>query len=180
MKKILAVIDKKLAEISQCLIIFLALSLTFVMALSVFLRYVLNQSFPAIEEISILVGVWFYFFSMVVVTRERSHLTGGILDLIYLSVNSRRYIKLFNDFVGLIVLAIFSYFTFKYLIFVMKINRSSTNLSWPMAIWIISAAVGFSWMALYKLRDLFVHDDRYSPYDNKSPHPASAQLTESR
>lgn len=178
MKNLFLKLDHYLAAGCRLGMIFLALFLTGMMAVAVFLRYVLDQSLPAIEEGSILVGLWLYFTAMVVVTRERSHLTGGIIDLFDLSHRSRMRIKTFNDFVGLCVLCVFAYYTWKYLAFTMKINRSSTNLGWPTALWISSAMFGFSLMVVYKLRDLFVHEDTYTQYDNKSPHPSSARLKE--
>ncbi len=176
MKNLFIKIDHYLGLSYRFSLIFLTLFLTGMMAFAVFLRYVLGQSLPAIEEISILVGVWLYFIAMVAVTRERGHLTGGILDLFSLSSRTRRQIKTFNDLVGLSVICVFAWYAYKYLAFTLKIHRSSTNLSWPTALWVVSALFGFSFMALYKLRDLFVHEDNYTQYDNKSPHPSSATL----
>jgi TRAP-type C4-dicarboxylate transport system permease small subunit len=158
--------------------VFFALLLTIMMAFSVFLRYVLDQSFPAVEEICILIGIWLYFVGMVVVTRERSHLTGGVLDLINLTPRVRALIKAFNDLVGLCVLCLFSFYTFKYLLFVMKINRTSTNLEWPIAVYVSAAIFGFVLMVIYKIRDLFMHENKYSIYDIKSPHSPDSMLKE--
>lgn len=154
MKNLFLTLDHYLAKLCRFSMIFLTLLLTGMMATAVFLRYVLDQSLPAIEESSILVGVWLYFVAMVAVTRERSHLTGGIVDLFDLSPRTRRNIKSFNDFIGLCVVCIFAYYAFKYIAFTMKINRVSTNLSWPTALWIASSIFGFSLMAIYKIRDL--------------------------
>jgi len=178
MKKLFLKFDHYLALGYRLGMIFLTLFLTGMMAFAVFLRYVLDQSLPAIEEASILVGLWLYFIAMVAVTRERSHLTGGIIDLFDLSHRTRMRIKAFNDLVGLCVICIFAWYAFKYLAFTMKINRASTNLGWPTALWISASIFGFSLMAMYKVRDLFIHEDTYTQYDNKSPHPASAKLKE--
>lgn len=178
MKNLFLTFDHWMAKLCRFGMIFLTLLLTGMMATAVFLRYVLDQSLPAIEESSILVGVWLYFIAIVSVTRERSHLTGGIVDLFDLSPRTRRNIKSFNDLIGLCVVTIFAYYAFKYLAFTMKINRVSTNLSWPTALWVFSAVFGFCLMAIYKIRDLFRHDDTYTPYDNKSPHASSATLKE--
>jgi TRAP-type C4-dicarboxylate transport system permease small subunit len=170
--------DNYLAAFSRFFLVFLVLLLTGMMATSVFLRYVLGLALPAIEELSILVGLWLYFLSMVYVTRERGHLTGGVLDLFNLSRSTRAFVKAFNDLIGLAVICIFGFYAVKYFFFVMKINRVSTNLGWPTAIWVSAAIVGFILMALYKLRDLFIHDNSYTVYDNKSPHSDDAVLEE--
>ncbi len=171
--------DRLFARACHAAMIALAMTLALMMAAAVFLRYVLDQSFPAIEEASILIGLWLYFVAIIVVTRERSHLTGGIVDLFDLNDRTRILIRSFNDLLGLAVVCFFAYFAFKYLFFVMKINRTSTNLGWPTALWVGAAIAGFVFMTVYKLRDLFNHDNTYSTYDNKSPHPASAELKES-
>lgn len=172
-------LDSGFTRLSRFLLIFLCLFLTALMAFAVFLRYVLDQAFPAVEEVSILTGLWLYFIAMVLVTRERSHLTGGILELLSLSRRQRILIKAFNDVIGLGVLCFFGFYAAKYLLFMMKINRVSTNLDWPSALWVSAAVCGFAVMALYKLRDLFNHRNEYSQYDNKSLHAKDAVLRES-
>jgi len=178
MKNLLTKLDHYLGLSYRFALVFLTLFLTGMMALAVFMRYVLDLSLPAIEEGSILVGLWLYFIAMIAVTRERSHLTGGVLDLFNLSARTRARIKTFNDLVGLCVIGVFVWYAWKYLAFVMKINRSSTNLGWPTALWVSAAVFGFCTMALYKIRDLFVHEDSYTQYDNKSPHPPTATQKE--
>lgn len=168
--------DYYLATFSRFFLVFLVLLLTAMMTVSVFLRYVLDLALPAIEELSILVGLWLYFVSMVVVTRERGHLTGGILDLFNLGKSQRTLIKKFNDLIGLAVICVFGFYALKYIFFVTKINRVSTNLGWPTALWVSAAVIGFALMALYKLRDLFIQKNSYTVYDNKSPHPEDAVL----
>ncbi len=180
MFKCLCRIDSGFTHFSRLLLICLCLFLTGLMATAVFLRYVLDQAFPAIEEISILTGLWLYFIAMVLVTRERSHLTGGIIELLNLSPKQRMLIRAFNDLVGLAVIGFFGFYAAKYLLFIMKINRASTNLGWPTALWVSAAVAGFALMAIYKLRDLFSHSNTYSQYDNKSLHASDAVLKESR
>jgi len=80
----------------------------------------------------------------------------------------------------LLVIGCFGFYTIKYLLFVIKINRVSTNLAWPTSIWVAAAVLGFSLMALYKLRDLFIHHNRYTIYDNKSLHAKDAQLEQGK
>lgn len=178
MKTLLKSADHYFAVASRFCLVFLTLFLTVMMATAVFLRYVMDQSFPAIEELSILVGLWLYFIAIVVVTRERGHLTGGILELLDLSPRHHALIKGFNDLVGLVVICFFGFYAYKYLFFVMKINRVSTNLSWPTAFWVSAAIAGFTLMAIYKVRDLFIHRNSYTSYDNKSPHSKDAVLEE--
>ncbi|MBN3560972.1 TRAP transporter small permease [Aliamphritea spongicola] len=180
MLSLLSRLDAGFARLSRLLLIFLCLFLTGLMATAVFLRYGLDQAFPAIEEISILTGLWLYFIAMVLVTRERSHLTGGIMELLNLTPKQRTLIKAFNDLVGLTVICFFGFYATKYLLFIMKINRASTNLGWPTALWVSAAVAGFTLMALYKLRDLFSHSNTYSQYDNKSLHARDAVLKESQ
>ncbi|MGB1239632.1 MAG: TRAP transporter small permease [Pseudomonadales bacterium] len=178
MLQLLKQLDSALAALFKHFLVFALLALTALMAFAVFLRYVLDQAIPAIEELSVLLGLWIYFIAFVVVTRERSHLTGGILDLISLSSRQRALIKGFNDLVGLCIVAVFGYYAYKYLFFTLKINRSSTNLAWPTAWWVGAAVTGFSLMGVYKLRDLFNHSYTYNDYDNKSPHASNAIFKE--
>lgn len=178
MKILLKRIDVMLCALFHYVLVILTLVLTLLMASAVFMRYALDTAFPAVEEISILVGLWLYFISMVVVTRERGHLTGGILELLDLSVKSRLMIKRFNDLIGLCVICCFGFYATKYLLFIIKINRVSTNLGWPTALWVSAAIFGFTAMAIYKLRDLFISRDEYTVYDNKSHHPDKAALKE--
>lgn len=156
MKISIAALEQRLYQGCRALVILLAVLLTGLITVSVFLRYVLDQSIPAIEESSILIGLWFYFVSVVLVSRERSHLTGGIIDLFAISPRTLRYVQLFNTLVCTVVSAVFLYYSLKYLAFMLKINRTSTNLGWPTAIWVSSVVFGFIAMLLYSLRDLLI------------------------
>lgn len=178
MKNLFILVDHYLATLYQFILVSLTLLLTTMMAFAVFMRYIVDQAFPAVEELSILSGLWLYFIAMVVVTRERGHLTGGILDLLNLSKRSRMFIKGFNDLAGLAVLGVFCFYAYKYLFFMIKINRVSTNLGWSTSLWVGAAVVGFTLMAAYKVRDLFIHKNSYTIYDNKSPHSKDAVLEE--
>jgi len=88
MKSLLNNLDSSLAKLWRFSLVFLTLLLTAIMAFAVFMRYVVDTAFPAVEELSILIGLWLYFISIVVVTRERGHLTGGILELLNLSARN--------------------------------------------------------------------------------------------
>lgn len=170
--------DRYIGAVFNFFLVSLVLSLTALMATSVFLRYVLNMALPAIEELSILIGLWFYFVAIVVVTRERGHLTGGILDLFDLTKKQRTIIKGFNDLVGLGITLFFGYYAIKQVLFLIKINKSSTILDWPISIWNSAAIFGFVFMAIYKIRDIFIRKNAYNMYDNKSHHPDDAVYQE--
>lgn len=168
MKDLLVRLDQRLDEVFRFCLVLLALFLSAVMVAAAFLRYFTDQSLPAVEEVSVLVGVWLYFISMIVVTRERGHLTGGVLELFDIGNRGRRAVRLVNDFIGLLVMGVFLFYTVEYLLFVSKIGRKSTNMNLSTTIWVAAAVVGFVFMSVYKVRDLFVCENAVAECDELS------------
>ncbi|WP_271271120.1 TRAP transporter small permease [Aliamphritea hakodatensis] len=165
-------LDVRLAQFLRYSVVVLSLLLAALMFTAVILRYVLSASFPEVEELSVLVGLWLYFFAMIIVTRERSHLHGGIADLLNMSDKLRAGIQYMNYLIAFALTSAFAFYTVKYLLFTMKINRTSTSLQWPTAIWVSAAVFGFLLMAMYLSRELFSFRFKVGDYDYKSPHPS--------
>ncbi|UTW08010.1 TRAP transporter small permease [Pseudomonas benzenivorans] len=168
MKDLLVRFDRRLNAVFRFCLVLLALVLSAVMVAAAFLRYFTDQSLPAVEEVSILLGVWIYFISMIVVTRDRGHLTGGVLELLDIGNGGRRAIRFINDLIGLLVMGVFLFYTIEYLLFVYKIGRKSTNMNLSTTVWVAAAVVGFFFMFAYKIRDLFFCENAVAECDGLS------------
>jgi TRAP-type C4-dicarboxylate transport system permease small subunit len=112
-----------------------------IMALQVFLRYVLESSFLGIEEISALFGLWLYFMGLALVTARDQHVRGGLIQ----AALPPRVRRVLNGILLLLAGGICAYFfvlSLDYLAFLFEGNRRSTFLRWPSFLWAASLSLG--------------------------------------
>ncbi len=130
-------------------IIFFGLCLTTLMFAQVLLRYVFASSFVGIEEVSLLLGAWFYFLGMAYVTRNGEHIHGGILTMLVKNGNTVRAVRIFVSFLSIAACIVFGYFATKYALFEIQTGRLSSYMRWPKGWWSASLIVGFAGTSVY-------------------------------
>ncbi|WP_170327499.1 TRAP transporter small permease [Ruegeria arenilitoris] len=131
--------------------IFFALSLAILMFVTVIMRYGMSNPFLAIEEASILLGIWLYFVSASYVTGTRAHICGGALHLVVKNEKKKNYVRLMTSLICLGVTLVALYYASQYGWFTFERGRKSTYLQWPRSIWVASMVFGFAVMALFFL-----------------------------
>jgi TRAP-type C4-dicarboxylate transport system permease small subunit len=112
-----------------------------IMALQVFLRYVVESAFLGIEEISALFGLWLYFMGLALVTARDLHVRGGLIQDL-LSPGARRVLDRLLLLIAAGICAYFFVLSLGYLEFIYDGNRRSTFLRWPSFIWAASLTLG--------------------------------------
>ena len=117
----------------------------------VIMRYVLESPFAGIEEAAILLAVWVSFLGMGYTTKQRSHIHGGIVNLIIHDPFKIAMLRLIVSIICFITACIFGYFSAKYGLFVIESERMSLYLQWPKGLWTASMVFGFLLMVVYFL-----------------------------
>ncbi|WP_461538539.1 TRAP transporter small permease [Spongorhabdus nitratireducens] len=139
--------------ILRSLMILAAISLASLMFAQVIMRYMLDSPFAGIEEVTILFGVWIYFLGMGYASKQKEHITGGIVSLLISDPFKLYLIKLGRSAICIVATIIFGYFACKYAFFVIEKGRSSIYLQWPKGLWSGSMILGFLMMTGYFLID---------------------------
>jgi len=121
-----------------------------IMALQVFLRYVVESAFLGIEEISALFGLWLYFMGLALVTARDLHVRGGLIQDL-LSPGARRVLDKLLLLIAAGICAYFFVLSLGYLEFIYDGNRRSTFLRWPSFIWAASLSLGLGLSTLLSL-----------------------------
>ncbi len=148
---ILSKLDAVVGAILKAALIFVGLALAFLMVTQIVLRYWLMLPFLGIEEISVLLGLWLYFLGAALVTRENTHIKGGMADLVIKNPVVLEAVRFGGTLICLASSCFFAYIAVGYAQFMMSTNRTSAYLQWPTSIWVISMAVGFVLVAVYFL-----------------------------
>ncbi len=145
----LARLERVLIKGIQASTIFMIIALGFLMALQVFMRYVLESPFLGIEELAPLFALWVYFLGMANATRQRTHIAGGVVNLIFKKPLTKTIISAINTLLCLGVTCVFSYYAYKFAMVNLNIGRMSTYMRLPKYLWDFSMFTGFSLMAGY-------------------------------
>jgi TRAP-type C4-dicarboxylate transport system permease small subunit len=134
------------------LIVLLLAVMTFVVALSVFSRYVLNNAISWGEEFSRYAMIWFAMFGAFVALKDNSHVgVSVIIDLFPDKI--RRGILKFGRLFILIFLGVVFYFSIVHLIGIQ--GQFSPALEIPMFIPYMAITVGAFLMLLVAIRQFF-------------------------
>lgn len=119
------------------------------MAGQVLMRYGLESPFLGIEELAPMLALWAYFLGMIYATREREHISGGIITLIFKNKTVLQVIRLAGSFACLFAVCVFGYYALKFVSFNLDISRKSVYMRWPKYLWDFSMITGFVLMGFY-------------------------------
>jgi len=143
-------LQRRLIRVLNVLVAASVAGLALIMALQVFLRYVMQSAFLGIEEISALFGLWLYFIGLALVTARDQHVRGGLIQDL-LSPRGRRVLNVMLLLISAAICAYFFVLSLGYLEFIYNGNRRSTFLRWPSFLWAASLSLGLGLSALLSL-----------------------------
>ncbi|MDX2511641.1 MAG: TRAP transporter small permease subunit [Desulfobacterales bacterium] len=132
----------------------LSLALGVLMATQVVLRYGLESPFLGMEELAPMIALWVYFLGMAHATRQRDHITGGIVTLFIKNEKVICAIRIFGTIVCVVAACIFGYYAQKNALFNLGIGRKSPYMGFSKGFWDFSMVVGFALMGFYLILQL--------------------------
>lgn len=149
-------VETGIAWIMRVIMFAAMISLGLLMAAQVFMRYVISLPFLGIEEMAPMLAVWVYFVGMAYSSREREHIEGGLLSLIFKSDTVLLAVRLVGSIICLIALVIFLKYAWNFASFNMSLNRKSSYMRLPKYLWDLSMVFGFGMMCLYMVLQVFL------------------------
>src|SRR5690554_2729005 len=123
LKRSLIALEGCLAAALRWIMFLSILTLSLTMVAQVVMRYVLEWPFLGIEEMAPLLALWGYFAGMIYSTRHRSHIEGGVMNLITENPLVLGLLRLLGTVVSLVALCIFFYYAYTFVQFNMDIGR---------------------------------------------------------
>jgi len=140
---------KYLLSIEKFILVTTSLLAAGIVAVGVFTRYILGIDFFGQEEIITVIAMWLYWIGGIYGSYEDSHIQA---DLLSSYVKNKKFLKIQRILVLLItiiVLAVFSYWSFDYIKWSIGSNAKSVGLKIPLIISQIPLCVGFTMMLGY-------------------------------
>lgn len=134
------------------LTVFGGITLTALMLAQVIMRYVMESGFLGVEEIGVLLGVWFYFLGMALATRSGEQIRGGIANLLVTSPRGKWCLALYETGFTLFANTVFCWLALQYTLSLFESGRTSTYMSWPTWLWAAAMACGFLLATLFTLQ----------------------------
>jgi len=149
-------IERQFIKVIRLVLVISSLSLGLLMAGQVVMRYGIESPFLGIEELAPMLALWVYFLGMVNATRERDHITGGIVTLIFSNQRVIDAVRIFGTLVCLVATIIFGYYAWEFAIFNFELGRKSLYMRWPKWLWDFSMLTGFVLVGFYYVLQLVV------------------------
>lgn len=141
--------EARLAQVIAVVMVLSSISLGFLMAAQVLMRYGLESPFLGIEELAPMLALWAYFLGMIYATREREHISGGIITLLFKNKTILQVIRLAGSVACLFAVCVFGYYAINFVSFNLDISRKSVYMRWPKYLWDFSMLTGFALMGFY-------------------------------
>lgn len=155
---------KVLISIEEYILVITSFVAACIVAIGVFTRYVLGIDFFGQEEIITLIAMWLYWIGGVYGSYEGSHIKGDILNTYIKNEKILKGINAFVYIVSIAISAVFTVWSYGYLMRNIAQWPVSTGLKIPLVICQVPLLIGFAMMTLYELYHLVKllsskHDD---------------------
>lgn len=148
-------IEKKFIKVMRLALVIIFLALGFLLAAQVVMRYGIESPFLGTEELAPMLALWGYFLGMVNATREREHITGGVLTLVFNSQRVILAVRIFGSLLCIIATIVFGFYSWDFFSFNFDIGRKSLYMRWPKYLWDLSMLTGFVLIGFYFTIQLF-------------------------
>ena len=145
---------KFIVAIEEYILVITSFVAACIVAIGVFTRYVLGIDFFGQEEIITLIAMWLYWIGGVYGSYEGSHIKGDILNTY---VKNEKVLKGLNAFVyivSIVISAVFTVWSYGYLMRNIAQWPVSTGLKIPLVICQVPLLIGLGMMTLYELYHL--------------------------
>jgi TRAP-type C4-dicarboxylate transport system permease small subunit len=144
-----AALELKFIKSIRFILVTVFILLGFLLFAQVVMRYGIESPFLGTEELAPMLALWGYFLGMVNATREREHITGGVLTLICKNIKIIQVVRIFGTLICLIATIIFGYYAWDFALFNLDIGRKSLYMRWPKYLWDFSMVTGFVLIGFY-------------------------------
>lgn len=114
-------------------------------------RYAFSWAFFGLEEITVVVALYAYYFGSIVATREKVQLRIDILDQIPLPSLVRRIMDLTWLLFGIGIFGVLTYISVVYALWTIERGLDVAPLGWPRVIMVVPLVAAFSLMAVHTL-----------------------------
>lgn len=149
-------VESRIAALMRAIMFVAMIALGLVMAAQVFMRYVISSPFLGIEELAPMLALWIYFIGMAYCSRERDHIEGGVMSLVFRDRRSLLVLRLIGSVVCLIALVVFAKYAWDFASFNLNLNRKSSYMQFPKYLWDFSMVFGFALMVFYMSLQIFL------------------------
>jgi TRAP-type C4-dicarboxylate transport system permease small subunit len=135
--------------------IVLSLVVTGLVGIEVLVRYITFSPQLWVEELCLFVVFWYYFAGAVYATYKRSHISGGIMNMVFRTKPKvQEGIHLVAAATSLALSGFFAVLAFQQFAYSLQMNPRTIHLLLPLAYSRLALSVGFSLMIIYFLAEL--------------------------
>ena len=135
--------------------VLLSLAVAGLVCIEVAVRYITFSPQLWVEEFCLFIVFWYYFAGAVYATYKRSHISGGIMNMVFRTKPKvQESIHLIATATSLVLSGFFAVLAFQQFAYSLKVNPRTIHLLLPLAYSRLALSVGFSLMIIYFLAEL--------------------------
>jgi len=153
MKKVLCKLDHFIEIIQNYILILTGTAVTLMILINALFRFLAIDWFGS-EELTLFVAFWLYFTGSACASREGSHISADMLGLFTKNQVFLRVIAILKNAVGLVMAAVFTLWTFEFVMWQNQLGAASAVYKLPVLISLIPILIAFALWTVYLLRDL--------------------------
>lgn len=146
---------KGLTLIQKVILITTNLSAACIVAVGVFMRYVLHKDFFGQEEIVTVVAMWLYWIGGVYGSYEDSHIQADVVNSMLKNEKIKKVLRFVVLIISVIVLAVWFRWSIDYVIWAYNSHAQSAGLKIPLILSQSALCVGFGGMLFYTIYHLY-------------------------
>ena len=154
-------VEKKIKTFNDIALIFLMTVIALLIFIQVLFRYVFHIPMHFVEEILILAAVWLYLLGSVNASREESHINARVLEIFIGKVKNIYLIRMLSAALTAIVTGRFTYWSYDFFLYSLKMWKISLVLGYPMIIMESAMLICFIFIFIYSIKEMFSYFEKY-------------------
>lgn len=154
--KLLRCLDALILRIINPVLVVAGLAVALMLAAGIFSRAVIGKPVFGLEELTLMVVMWFYMLGAVLASRERSHLSADFVHVMTRNTTIHRAASLVSTAISLGVAVMFV--TWAWDLFAFGLKRGQTTPVFGIPQWVSQASLFIASIAfvIYLIRDLIL------------------------
>ena len=157
-------IEKILLRFERAIMLSVGLLLPAMITVGVIFRYILKTDLYAIEELEVLLAIWFYFMGSAYASYKKQQITADILQAMVKSFATRKLVAIIASLIMVLVSIAFCYYSFDMMAYSWDKQPRTAVWKLPLVWEYLAVLLGFIIMTVYSIRD-FVHACKRTPND---------------
>ena len=155
MKNFMCNVDMFFKKIVQSFLIFIITSIAIIIALQVFMRYILHIPVHWCDEILTFSAVWLYMIGALAASIHEKHINARILEVFSKKIRYRSALRLISASISILISGWLAYWAYDFMIYAINKNKISLILGYHLYLYESAVFIAIFPMFIYSLVETY-------------------------